>query len=177
MPGMKRSGPLLTALVLLCSACSGERDGSPGAPDAAAVGGVIVQAEAFNVKMPVGMVMEHVITPAAFGVWGAVGYELDSRGSRDLTPQTDAQWEAVVNHAATLQESMNLLLLPGRVPDESWPGYVSAVGAVAERLVGAAEARDEKALAQAGDDLVVACEACHSAYQLPAKYQRPAEHQ
>lgn len=170
--------PKAAMLLFLCAGCSGEGATSAEQPAAVAAPASASGPVAFNVKMPVKMVMEHIITPAAFGVWGASGYELSEQGTRDLAPQNDAEWELVVNHAATLQESMNLLLLPGRVRDESWPGYVETVSGIAEQMLAAAEAHDEKTLAQAGDRLVEACEACHTAYQLPAaKYQRPASHQ
>ncbi|QGP80453.1 hypothetical protein [Sphingobium sp. CAP-1] len=164
--------PTAAMLLLLCAGCSGGGEASNSVDKTAKTPPV-----SFDTRLPLKMVMEHIITPAAFGVWGASGYELSEKGERDLAPRTDAEWEQVVNHAATLQESMNLLLLPGRVRDESWPGYVGAVSGVATRMLAAAEAHDEKTLARSGDELVEACEACHSAYQMPAaKYQRPDSH-
>jgi len=45
--------------------------------------------------------MEHVLTPAAKIVWSVNGIVIDEQGEHDLSPKSDADWEAIVSGAAT----------------------------------------------------------------------------
>ena len=105
--------------------------------------------------------MEHVLTPAATVVWRTNGYILDAGGEHDLAPKSDADWETIESGAATLAEATNALMIPQRVRDRAWNGYVVALAALAERAYQAAEAHDLKAISEVSDRLDATCSACH----------------
>ena len=108
--------------------------------------------------------MDHVITPAAFAIWGASGYRIDFQGEHDLSPQTDEEWETVISGAAQLVESGHLLMVEDRVLDDDWPKFVRQLTDAAEEAWKAAEAHDKQGIASVGDRLDAICTACHKNY-------------
>jgi hypothetical protein len=114
------------------------------------------------VELPI--LMEHVITPAAYDIWHASGWIIDEDGIRDLAPENDEEWEEVVNGAATLIEAGNLLMMDERVLDDDWPGYVRQLTDIAEEAFVAAEAHDQKTIDDVSDRLDGICTACHQHY-------------
>jgi hypothetical protein len=110
--------------------------------------------------------MAHVLTPAATIVWRTNGFVNDADGDHDLSPKTDADWEAVVSGAATLAEATNALRIPARSVDAAWNGYVDQLADAAERAYVAAEKHDLATLADVSDHLDAICSACHLHYGL-----------
>jgi len=121
----------------------------------------------FRAVVDLSTFMEHVLTPAATVVWRTNGFVNDERGDHDLAPKTDADWEAVVSGAATLAEATNALLIPERVRDQAWIGYVEQLATTAEQAYLAAEHHDLKAISDVSDRLDGVCSACHNHYGLP----------
>lgn len=113
-----------------------------------------------------GTFMEHVLTPAAMIVWRTNGFVNNGAGEHDLSPKTDADWELVVSGSATLAEATNALLIPQRVRDPAWNGYVAQLAILAEQAYQAAEKHDLKAVSAVSDKLDAACSACHRHYGL-----------
>jgi hypothetical protein len=139
--------PLSAALCL--SGCSGSGD-TPG-PD-------------YRLITDLPQTMNWVLEPAADVIWDSAGYVIDASGETDLSPDTDAAWQQVVNAAATLAESANLLLLPGRSMGSDWNEYAHGLGQAAERALQAAQAQDADALFEAGGRVYTVCRACHNQY-------------
>ncbi len=110
--------------------------------------------------------MEHVLTPAAKVVWRVNGVIIDDRGEHDLSPKSDADWEDIVSGAATLAEATNALLIPQRIADEQWIGYVQTLSQAAAKAYRAAEEHDLKAISEVSDRLDGICAACHRHYGL-----------
>lgn len=135
-------------------------------PNAGAANNMIAP---FNTSISPSLLMEHVVTPAAFGIWNAGGFVIDQTGEHNRSPKTPEEWESVVNAAATLLESSNLLLLPGRVRDEKWTGFVKGFANIGERALAAAEKHDAQVINEIGDELVGICSGCHVAYGLPER--------
>ena len=133
------------------SAASGENAG-PAAP--------------FEPHVDMKTFMEHVLTPAATIIWRVNGTVIDARGEHDLAPKTEDDWEQVVSGAATLAEATNALLIPQRVRDQAWIGYVQQLAAAADKAYRAAEAHDLKSVAEVSDRLDGICAACHRHYGL-----------
>ena len=52
--------------------------------------------------------MLSVLEPAAEVYWDAVGVIVDLKGTHEIEPRSDEEWEAVVNAAYLLAESGNL---------------------------------------------------------------------
>ena len=108
--------------------------------------------------------MEHVLTPAAKIVWSVNGIVIDEKGEHDLSPKSDADWEAIVSGAATLAESTNALMIPERALDPLWTFYVQRLAVAANKAYVAAEAHDLKTISQVSDQLDGICAACHRHY-------------
>jgi hypothetical protein len=108
--------------------------------------------------------MEHVLTPAAKIVWSVNGIVIDEKGEHDLSPKSDADWEAIVSGAATLAESTNALMIPERALDPFWTFYVQKLAVAANKAYVVAEAHDLKTISQVSDQLDGICAACHRHY-------------
>lgn len=108
--------------------------------------------------------MDHVLTPAATIVWRTNGFVNDATGDHDLSPKTDADWEAVVSGAATLAEATNALMIPQRALDADWYAYVQPLAAAAEQAYEAAEKHDLKTISDISDRLDAMCSSCHKHY-------------
>ena len=110
--------------------------------------------------------MEHVLTPAAKIIWSVNAVVIDQRGEHDLSPKTEADWEAIVSGAATLAEATNALMIPQRARDPEWTIYVQKLAEAANKAYLAAEARDLKSISEVSDRLDGICAACHRHYGL-----------
>ncbi len=142
--------------------------------------------------------MKHEVDYSADRIWDASGRIITAKGTQDLRPKTDAEWDEVRHHAVVLVEATNLLVIPNRkvaaVPFPSdGPGVNSsdqiqqqidahrdqfdafALGlrAVAQQELAAIERHDADKLLQLGDDMDSACEACHKANWYPHEVVPP----
>ena len=80
-------------------------------------------------------------------------------------PKTAADWALLQNAALTLGETGNLLLLPGRAKDTGdWTKFSKAMVDAGSATFKAANAKDAKALSDAGDKVYDTCENCHTKY-------------
>lgn len=108
--------------------------------------------------------MEWVLEPAAEVIWDSAGFVITAEGEEDLSPDSEAAWERVTWAAATLGESGNLLMLPGRAAGDDWVEYAQGLVSAAEGALQAARARDAQALFDAGGHIYQVCRACHNQY-------------
>lgn len=113
-----------------------------------------------------------ILDPATDVIWDSAGTIVTAEGETDLSPTTEAGWEKVRNHAATVAESGNLLMLPGRTRGPAWNAYSQALVAAGQRAMFAAEARDADALFDAGGQLYVVCRSCHAHFLIPEEAER-----
>lgn len=80
-------------------------------------------------------------------------------------PKSDNDWVVLRNHALTLAESGNLLMIGTRARDRSdWMKMARAQRDAAETAVKAADTRNADALSQAGERIYQTCEQCHARY-------------
>lgn len=111
------------------------------------------------------LTMKHVLNPAAELFWKHSGQVVDEDGVKDRAPDAaDAMWTEMINAAAIMQESGNLLMMEGRARDERWMRYSQALvdgGALAMK---AAEARDAEKAFEAGSAVYETCFNCHGRY-------------
>ena len=110
---MRIVGLISVVLVLAASGCNSQPQQTPAPP----------QPE-FRPIVSVAELMGHSIEPNAFGIWDAIQTTITAKGTVEKVPRTEEEWELVRNHAVTLVESGNLLLIPGRRVTE--PGVPSA---------------------------------------------------
>lgn len=80
-------------------------------------------------------------------------------------PKTENDWTVVGNHALTLAESGNLLMIGTRARDRGdWMKMARAQRDAAETAVKAAAARNADALSTASERIYETCEQCHARY-------------
>jgi hypothetical protein len=109
--------------------------------------------------------MEWVLDPAADVIWDSVKSIITASGTKEIKPETDEQWTAVRNAAATLTESGSMLMLDGRAKDRGeWVKMVKSLVTNAEQAMKAADAKSVEALFAAGGDVYVSCRTCHQLY-------------
>ena len=124
------------------------------------------QISPFQAHVDMKTFMEHVLSPAAAIIWKVNGIIIDAKGEHDLSPRSDDDWEQIVSGAATLAESTNALMIPARVRDPAWNGYVKKLADAADQAYRAAEAHDLKSVSEVSDQLDGICAACHRHYGL-----------
>ncbi|MDZ4759595.1 MAG: hypothetical protein SGJ21_00800 [Alphaproteobacteria bacterium] len=151
------------ALAILAAACS-EGANTPDTQAGATPG---AEAGRYKTDMTMQELMARVIDPAADGVWLNQGWVIDSGGTRELFPTDEAGWFAVESAAASIAETSNLLLLPGRaVDDERWTDYAHKLYDAGINARKAAESRDKQAFFDAGGAIYVVCRDCHARFIL-----------
>ena len=135
-------------------------------------------------------IMDSVVDPSADAIWDSVEIVATLQGTEEKAPKTDEDWKNLRRHAISLLEASNLLLVPGRhvakpgekaedervdlKPEEiedrvkndpaAWTTGAHGLHAATLESLKAIEARDVKALLNAGDVLDQSCETCHRQY-------------
>lgn len=111
-------------------------------------------------------IMRGIVDPAANTVFNAVSTTVTAAGIEEKAPRTAEEWEAVVNGAAALAESGNLLAIDGRAIDRGawlrWSRKLTEAGTVALK---AAEAKDAAGVFASGEAIYEACDNCHRLYE------------
>jgi hypothetical protein len=129
----------------------------------------------FNTSLALKQVMEWVIDPAADVVWDSVKSVITEKGTKEIAPHTDAEWDAVRNAAATLMEAGNLLMLDGRAKDQKeWMTAARRLSDAANQAMKAAQAKNTEAVFTEGGKLYEACRACHLKYAPHLQGDAPA---
>ena len=106
-------------------------------------------------------IMNSIVTPTTAIIWGA--YELEA----------ESEWMDVKNAALSLIDAGALLNAEGLQGEErliaqedAWKEFNAQMISAAEKVIEAAEARDEERLFSVGNDLLYPpCESCHQEYQ------------
>ncbi len=143
---------LISFTLLLLGACSSDNSTKAATP--------------YKPSADIEQLMYRVLDPGADMIWLNSGWVIDKDGERELFPETDAEWQVVINGATIVAEAGNLLMMPGRVDgadgrDESWLVYSQAIIDTGNQLIAAAEAHDEQAIFDLGGQHYNVCRACH----------------
>lgn len=138
-------------------------------------------------------IMLAVIDPNIDPIWNSISTESSAEGVVELRPHSEEDWAILRNHAITLREAANLLVIPGRKvahPNVStsthhseleaqaidnliktqWPAFVQAAHALhdaAGLAVEAIDAKDVDRLEEVGGIIEQTCESCHSQFWYP----------
>lgn len=111
------------------------------------------------------LLMQAVIDPTADEIWDSVRTIVTAQGSEEIRPRTNAQWDAVRNHAVTLAESGNLLMMVPRAKDGGeWMKRAQELVDTSERAIRAAEAKNADQLFTVGGEIYESCSNCHQKY-------------
>ncbi len=180
----------LSALVFGQVACTRREEAPPQHPS-------------FRPTATVKDIMTSIIDPEADVLWNAVATIVSLSGTEERAPKTDEEWAAVRQSAVQLVEATNLLRVPGRLvakPGEksenprielqpetiqkliaddpaTWTAHVDRLHDAAAPALKAADAKDAKALFDAGEHIESACEACHQQYWYPPSHASAWKHE
>src|SRR5215218_6234248 len=72
----------------------------------------------YTTTLELKQVMEWVIDPAVDVIWDSVKSVITEKGTQEIAPHTDAEWDKVRDAAATLMEASNALMIEGRARDK-----------------------------------------------------------
>lgn len=119
--------------------------------------------------------VEHV-EPTAQTYWQSVVYISDETGYHEIVPETDADWERVIQAAEDIGVFGELLqtrtYAEGRGQD--WTQIAQGLVDAAEQAKIAAQNHNVEDVFEAGGTLYNVCSACHQFY-LPAEGENPVE--
>ncbi len=137
--------------------------------------------------------MVSVIDPNVDPIWNAVSTISTKEGTEEKQPQSDDEWKVLRNHAITLIEVSNLLVIEGRPvaatgvntsthavelsPQEvqktidgnrgDFIKHAHALQEGAKLMLAAIDAKNPEELARVGGIVDHACEQCHSQFWYP----------
>jgi hypothetical protein len=89
-------------------------------------------------------------------------------------PKTDMEWQSVVNAAVAIEETYNLIMIPGRIRSNGEPvpvqnadyaKYASALAPAGRECLKAALIKSQDAIGNCTDTLTQACDNCHKVYR------------
>ena len=149
-------------------------------------------------------IMDAIVDPSADVVWESVATIVTPTGIEDRRPRTDEDWTNVRRGAIRVVEGTNLLIMPGRhvarpgeksetpgvelEPEEieaninkdraTWNKLAMGLHEAALGALNAIDAKNAQGLLDAGEQIDMACENCHTHYwypnqPLPAGYSQP----
>jgi hypothetical protein len=111
------------------------------------------------------LLMQAMIDPTADEIWDSVRTIVTRDGTQQIQPRTAAEWDAVRNHAVTLAEAGNLLMMVPRAKDGGeWMKRAQEMIDTSERAIRAAEAKNAEQLFTVGGDIYESCSNCHRQY-------------
>ena len=141
--------------------------------------------------------MQYMLDPVADNLFNAVGITVTEKGTVEIVPKTEEDWDKIRTGAVSLAEGVYLLKIrrpftpPGdennstgpeavelspaqitakveRDPVE-WNARIEALRNVALEALDVARRKDVKELWDVGENLDRACEACHRSYWYPGE--------
>ena len=138
--------------------------------------------------------MAELVVPSAKILWDSVSLIETDEGLEEKGPQTDAEWLALRQGAASMVEAAELMtrqglsVAPPGIPASSsgveldpaeiealieanrdhWDRLSEALGATGRVFLGAEQAQDSTPLMDAVDELNAACENCHRVFWYPS---------
>ena len=89
-------------------------------------------------------------------------------------PKTEMEWQAVVNAAVALEETSNLIMIPGRIRSNGQPvpvqaadyaKFAAALAPAGRECMKAALVKNQDAIGNCTDTLSGACDNCHKVYR------------
>lgn len=110
--------------------------------------------------------MAEGVQPTADIYWQSVQYISDEEGEHDIKPETEADWLATRNAAASLVEYGNQLMTPAYAEGrgEAWLDFARGMVEVGTQAEQAAVDRDPDAVFEVGGTLYNVCSSCHLLY-------------
>lgn len=202
MKKMQRKLSLVATLALLVSTSACTEQAEVAATPAADKSTVVSESNVaqsnvtqsnFRPRATLQEIMLSVIDPNIDPIWNSISTVSTAEGVEEIRPQTDEDWLILRNHAITLREVANLLVIPGRKvahPEVStsthhtelhaeaiealikaqWPLFIERAHALqdaADLAIKAIDAKDVDRLEEVGGIIEHTCETCHSQFWYP----------
>lgn len=193
MKEMQRKWVFIATLALLVATSACTKQTGVAAPSESPKSTVAVNVSDFKPTATLQEIMLSVIDPNIDPIWNSISTVSTAKGITEVRPETDEDWEKLRNHAITLREVANLLVIPGRKvahPEAStsthhtelqaeaiealiaaqWPIFVQRAHALQDAAGLAISAIDEKnvdRLEEVGGIIEHTCESCHSQFWYP----------
>jgi hypothetical protein len=111
--------------------------------------------------------MEGVLEPSIPRLLEIGGTVATARGIEQILPTDDEEWNVLRHKAMSIAEVGNLLLLEPRAKDADWANNARAMTEAALEVARSIDARNPKAVFDAGGRLYDACTGCHAKYLAP----------
>lgn len=183
----------LIALLAVVSGCNQQPDAVATAAATPAPAKPSASATYFKPSATLQEIMLSVIDPNIDPIWNSISTEITAEGTIEKRPETDEDWATLRNHAISLREVSNLLVIEGRTVAHShantssheselqaeaiqaliaaqWPEFIQRAHALhdaANLAVEAIDAKNVDRLEEVGGIIEHACEACHSQFWYP----------
>ncbi len=183
----------LIALLAMVSGCNKQPDAAATAAVQSATVTLPASATQFKPSATLQELMLSVIDPNVDPIWNSISTEVSDAGTIEIRPETDEEWETLRNHAISLREVSNLLVIEGRDVAHShantssheselqaqaiqaliaaqWPEFIQRAHALhdaANLAVEAIDAKNVERLEEVGGIIEHACESCHSQFWYP----------
>jgi hypothetical protein len=112
-------------------------------------------------------IMQGIVAPASSAIYNAVSTTVTEKGTEEVFPKSERDWELVGSDAMALVEAANLLKVDGRALDSrSWMRLSDEMNTAAMVTYRAAGKKDVEALLAAGEVLNNSCDNCHRNYEV-----------
>jgi hypothetical protein len=154
----------------------------------------------FKATTPVREIMGSMVVPSSEILFNAVSSSITPKGTEEIAPKADEDWQEVRNRAITILEASDLLLIPGRniagpgkhaknpsvqlepeeierMVSEDWAGWTKMTHDFHDSILPALKAIDEKNPAALSDSTLAidkACESCHLKFWYPEPKEKGA---
>ncbi len=111
------------------------------------------------------MMADHV-QPTAEVYWNAVQYISDENGSREIVPESEAEWQRTEQAAQKLKKLGEDLKLPEYAANRGsdWKDFAQGLVDAAGQAEQAAKAHSPDKVLEAGGTVYNVCSACHEVY-------------
>ena len=95
-------------------------------------------------------------------------------GLQSKPPKSDLEWQIVVNAAVAIEETSNLIMIPGRIRSNGQPvpvqaadyaKFAAALAPAGRECMKAALIKNHDAIGNCTDTLSQACDNCHKVYR------------
>lgn len=183
----------LIALLAMASGCNQQSDAVAAVAVKPATAAPSASATHFKPSATLQEIMLAVIDPNVDPIWNSISTVVSAEGAVEKRPETDEEWATLRNHAISLREVSNLLVIEGRDVAHShantssheselqaeaiqaliaaqWPEFIQRAHALhdaANLAVEAIDAKNVDRLEEVGGIIEHACEACHSQFWYP----------
>ncbi len=196
---MQRQLTHLTAIALLAMVSGCDKQPVATAAAKPAVAAPSASASHFKPSATLQEIMLSVVDPNVDPIWNSISTSVSAEGTIEKRPETEEEWTTLRNHAVSLREVSNLLVIEGRDVAHShantssheselqaqaiqaliaaqWPEFIQRAHALhdaANLAVEAIDAKNVDRLEEVGGIIEHACEGCHSQFWYPGD-KRPS---